>query len=161
LVTADSKQLEKRGIEVNMLLGFLFVPAYLYRRAKLTSTSQTGLIIWSGALVASLMISLLGSMFVGSQASTDATETAIKSWLVESFITDDSVLIRMYLTTVLQSDSSTIQAAIDRAPSLSASTEGGYKYSYTMKNRLKQKKQQRKHKYSKRHHKQKHLKIDD
>jgi hypothetical protein len=74
------------------------------------------------------------------------------------FITDDSVLIRMYLTTVLQSDSSTIQAAIDRAPSLSASTEGGYKYSYTMKNRLKQKKQQRKHKYSKRHHKQKHLK---
>ena len=76
-----------------MLLGFLFVPAYLYRRAKLTSTSQTGLIIWSGALVASLMISLLGSMFVGTQASTDATETAIKSWLVESFITDDSVTV--------------------------------------------------------------------
>ena len=74
------------------------------------------------------------------------------------FLLDDSVLIRMYLTKVFQSDTSTIQAAIDRASSLSTSIQGGYKYSYTMKNRLKQKKQQRKHKYSKRHHKQKHLK---
>jgi len=73
------------------------------------------------------------------------------------FITDDSILIRMYLTAVLRSDSSTIQVAIDRSSS-STNTKGGYRYSYTMKNRLKQKKQQRKHKYSKRHHKQNHLK---
>lgn len=93
LVYADSKHLRNQGIAINARLGYYFVPGYLYKRAKITSSAQTGLLVWCGALVMGLLVSILGTNFIGAQVSTDATETAIKSWLVESFITDDSVTV--------------------------------------------------------------------
>lgn len=117
LVVADSKQLEKRGIRINLLLGILIIPVYLYRRAKLTSTTQTGLLVWTGAFVGSLLISVLGSSYVGSQVSTDATEVAIKSWLIDSSITDDSVTVTCP-DNVLAKPGATFLCTVDTDPTI-------------------------------------------
>jgi hypothetical protein len=117
LVLADSKQLMKIGIETNLLLGILLIPAYLYRRARLTSTAQTGLIVWSGAFIGSLLISMLGVSLVGTQVATDATEIAIEDWLVESLITDSSVTVTCP-DIVLAKPAATFLCTVDTDPVL-------------------------------------------
>jgi len=66
-----------------------------------------------------------------------------------SFLMDDSILIKLYTKKLLESDTNTIQSAINRFTKVSPTIQGGRHTQYTVRNRIKQKKQQRKHKYSK------------
>jgi hypothetical protein len=117
LVTADSNLLKKRGIELSALLGIVLVPVYLYRRAKLTSTSQIGVLVWSGAFVVSLLVSIIGSTFIGTQVNTDATEIGIKDWLVENSITDTTVTVSCP-ESVLAKPGATFLCTVDTDPTI-------------------------------------------
>jgi len=115
LVVADSKQLAKRNIDIDVMLGILLVPVYLYRRAKLTSSSQLGLLVWGGSLILSMLLSLIGTLFVGTQVSTAATETAIKNWMVNASLADSSAIVTCP-DSVLSKAGATFICSVDTYP---------------------------------------------
>jgi hypothetical protein len=115
LVFADSKQLQRSGIYSNPMLGVIFVPLYLFKRAKLTSSTQKGLLLWIASLVMSMLLSVLGSSFIGSQVSTASTEAAIKNWLVQSSLADSSVTVTCP-DTILAKPGATFICTADTVP---------------------------------------------
>jgi hypothetical protein len=84
LVTADSNELKRVGLESSVLLGILLLPVYLYRRAKLLGAPQVGIIIWLLAFTLSFIIQSFSQSNIGSMQSTEGTESSITTWLLEN-----------------------------------------------------------------------------
>jgi hypothetical protein len=93
LVIADSNELKKHEIQSSIPLGIIFIPAYLYKRAKLVSAPQIGLIIWVASFILSFLIDTIGASNIGSQQSTDGVEASISTWLVENQFSDSDVSV--------------------------------------------------------------------
>jgi hypothetical protein len=84
LVIADSNELKKSGLEISVWMGFLLIPVYLYRRAKLMGSPQIGVLVWLAAVLVSFLVDSIASSSVGSMQSTDWVESSITSWLLEN-----------------------------------------------------------------------------
>lgn len=93
LVIADSNELKKSGRDISVWMGFLLIPVYLYRRAKLMGSPQIGLLIWVGALSISFLVDSIASSNVGSMESTDRVESSITSWLLENDYVASDVIV--------------------------------------------------------------------
>ena len=93
LVIADSNELKKSGRDISVWMGFLLIPVYLYRRAKLMGSPQIGLLVWVGALSISFLVDSIASSNVGSMESTDAVESSITSWLLENEYSSADVVV--------------------------------------------------------------------
>jgi hypothetical protein len=93
LVIADSNELKKSGLEISVWMGFLLIPVYLYRRAKLLGSPQIGLIVWTSALAVSFLVDSVASSSVGSMESTDQVESSITSWLLENDYVASDVIV--------------------------------------------------------------------
>jgi hypothetical protein len=83
LANADSKQLEKVGIELPKWQAYILVPLYLYNRAKLVKSSQANVLVWIFAFVISIALPSISATTIGTQVDTGRTQDAITSWLDE------------------------------------------------------------------------------
>ncbi len=92
LVFADIRRLRTSGFFVSYGPWALLLPAYLYRRAQVTKSPQTWLLVWMASLVLSIAIQAVGLLTFGQTIQGSALEEEVKSWILNNELATDASL---------------------------------------------------------------------